>query len=122
MKQAKQPSFGDAVPSLRRELVPAHIAVIETAGKTVEEIVREMMAVPLDKSILLDYLIGYQYRGKARESNPALSEDQLELFRLQQLLNSRYHNRRFDFLGDGMISQMVRASVAGELWNPHKAT
>lgn len=116
MAKRNQLKLMDAAPNRRewaRAEVPTNVTVIDTEGKSVDAIVAEMMAVPLDRSMLLDFLVG-------RERGDALSEDQANLYRLQMLLNSRYHNERFDFLGDSPISQMVRNSIANELWNPHK--
>lgn len=116
MAKRKQLKIMDAAPNRRewaRAEVPENVIVIETEGKAIDAIVKEMMAVPLDRSMLLDFLVG-------RERGDALSLDQAELYRLQMLLNSRYHDRRFDWLGDNMISQMVRHSIATETWDPHK--
>lgn len=94
-------------------LAADNIIQITTDGKSIEQIVEAMMAVPMDKSILLDCFIGW-------EPGDPLDEDHADLKRLQQMLNSRFHGQRFDWLGDNMIAQMARASIATESWNPHK--
>lgn len=63
-----------------------------------------MLAVPLDKSILLDFLVGRQ-RGEDR------GEEKMEWARLQALLNSRYRSRRFDYFGDSLTAQLFRESL-----------
>lgn len=45
-------------------------------------------------------------------------ESYWELTRLMALLNSKFHSRTHDFLGDGLISRMVKKSLKSELWNP----
>lgn len=95
--------------------IPKNIIVITTRDKSVQQIVEEMMAVPMDKHMLLDIFIGYQ-RGDYRK----FTEEQLDLKRLQQLLNSEYRGERFNFLGSDGIAQMVCHSIATEGWNPFK--
>lgn len=71
----------------------------------VEVCVERMMAAPMDKPILLEFLIGRQ-RGE-----PHASEEHAELHRLQSLLNSCYRGRRFNFLGDNMAARLFRQGV-----------
>ncbi len=112
-RKKKQLQFSDVDSTGEWELaqIPAHITIVETANKSIEHIVETMTQVPLDKSILLDFLIG-------RERGGELSEEQAELYRLQSLLNSRYHGERFDWLGDNPLSQMVRGAIVNETWKP----
>ena len=112
MNKPKQLVFD--TPVWQRALVPVHVVVIDTAGKSVEEIVSEMVHVPIDKSVLLDFLIGHK-RGKI---NASLDEEQIELIRLQRMLNSRFRRRRFDWLGDGLVAKMVRESIRTRSWDP----
>jgi hypothetical protein len=50
--------------------------------------------------------------------NCAAFSDYQELTRLAALLNSKYRNTTFDFLGDNEIAKMVRQSIAQETWKP----
>lgn len=91
--------------------LPAHIVVIKTddldltTEDGVEACVRRMLDVPLDKSILLDFLVG------RKRGDPHPSEEHAELHRLQALLNSRFRSKRFDFLGGGMAARLFRQGV-----------
>ena len=82
---------------------PISVVVVSTADLDLttaagaEALVQCMLAVPLTRSILLDFLVGYR-RGQT------LPDAQLEFYRLQILLNSRYHDRRFNFLGDSLTA------------------
>lgn len=95
-------------------MIPKNVVVIETQAKTIDQIVEEMMHVPLDKHALLDFCIGRE-RGDAFPT-----EDHADLYRLQMLLNSEWHGKRFDWLGNDMIVQMVRRSIVEELWKPFR--
>jgi hypothetical protein len=44
--------------------------------------------------------------------------DYLELTRLAALLNSKYHDRTFDFLGESLTARLVRRSLRDRLWDP----
>ena len=110
------PSFGTLDKGMARAEVPKHIVVIETEGKSIEQIVEEMMRVPMDKHMLLDAFIG------RKPGDPFANADQEDLYRLQMLLNSEFNGERFNYLGDDMIAQMVRRSVAEELWFPQLRT
>lgn len=116
LKRAKQLRL----PFKSVEMIPANIVVIDTADLDlftetgIEECVRQMLAVPLNKSILLDYLVGY------RPGDPHPSEEHAELHRLQSLLNSRYHGQRFDFLGNNLAAHLLRECIRTEGWNPFK--
>ncbi len=122
-RRFREPRFATLSRDLARADVPASVVIVEcdsadlTDECEVERIVREMLAVPLDKSILLSFLIGYDPR--SRNCRP-LSDDEQELYRLQMLLNSRYHGQRFDWLGQGMVSKMIRESIRTEAWNPFR--
>ncbi len=45
-------------------------------------------------------------------------DDYLEITRMVALLNSKFRSRTFDFLGDNLTGQMVRKSLANDLWKP----
>jgi hypothetical protein len=53
----------------------------------------------------------------AKFNNVSISDYQ-ELTRLAALLNSKYRNTTFDFLGSNEIAKMVRESIARESWRP----
>ncbi len=122
-RRFREPRFATLSRDLARADVPASVVIVECDGADltdeceVERIVREMLAVPLDKSILLSFLIGYDPRSRTKR---ALSEDEQELYRLQMLLNSRFHGQRFDWLGQGMVSKLIRESIRAEAWNPFR--
>jgi hypothetical protein len=118
-RRRREPRFATLSKSWARADVPQNVQIVETEGRdlantaTVRSIVEEMMAVPLDKSILLGFLIGYDPK-----RSPRITEDQADLYRLQMLLNSQQHGRPFDWLGGGMIARMVRRSIATGGWKP----
>lgn len=97
------------------DLLPGNVVVVQTndldlateAGS--ETCIRRMLAVPLAKSILLDYLIG------RKRGDPHPSETHADLHRLMALLNSRYHSVRFDFLGDSLTVQLFRQAVVHDV-------
>ena len=99
--------------------LPETVVVVQTTDLDIATaagaaaMVDRMLAVPPDRSILLDFLVGYQ-RGQA------LADEQLEAYRLQMLLNSRYHGRRLNFLGSSLAAQLLRESIRTESWNPFK--
>jgi len=101
MKIAKQLSL----------FVPAHVVIVRTGDldlsseQGVETCVRRMFEVPMDKSLLLDFLLGYQRGGEHT------SEEHLELHRLQVLLNSQLRHKRFNFLGEGLAATLFRQAV-----------
>ena len=64
-----------------------------------------MLAVPLDKSILLDYLVG------RKRGDPHPSDEHADWHRLMAFMNSRFRSRRFDLLGDGLTARMFRQAV-----------
>jgi hypothetical protein len=45
-------------------------------------------------------------------------EDYVDLTRLAALLNSKYRGNTFDFMGDNIISKLLRESIRHESWNP----
>lgn len=96
-------------------MIPAHVVIIETNGKSVEEIVTEMVHIPMDKSMVLDFTIGH-VSGSPIPSG--MDEDRIELIRLQRLLNSRVRGKRFNWLGTGLIHQAIRESLSTGSWNP----
>jgi hypothetical protein len=116
LKRAKQ----QRLPFEPIEMIPASVVVIKTDDLDLsseagcEAVLRRMFDVPMEKSILLDYLVGY----KRGDMHP--SENHVELHRLQSLLNSRYHGRRFNFLGDSLTARLFRESIRTEGWNPFK--
>ncbi len=99
------------LPFTAAEMLPGSVVVVSTADldltldADVETCIRRMLAVPLDQSMLLDFLIG------RRRGDPHPSEEHAELHRLMVLLNSRYRGRRFDFLGKDLAAVLVRQSV-----------
>jgi hypothetical protein len=105
--KAKQPFL----PFTALELVPANVVVIKTddidihTKEGVQEVIMRMRAVPLNKSILLDYLVG------RKRGTPHHCEECAELHRLQSLMNSRYRGKRFDFFGDSFTARIFRNSV-----------
>lgn len=49
-------------------------------------------------------------------------ESYWELTRLMALLNSKFHSKTHDFLGDSLVSHMVKKSLESQLWNPFNVT
>jgi len=96
-------------------LIPKHLAggivVIPTndldltTETGVETCVRRMLAVPMHKSILLDFLVARQ------PGDPHLTEEHAELHRLQSLLNSRLRSKRFNYLGEALTARLFRNSI-----------
>ena len=107
-----------AQPTLFPLPLPAHIVVINTADLDlttragIDACVLQMLNVPLNKSLLLDFLIG------RKRGTPHASEDHAELHRLMALLNSRHRNRRFNFLGDSLAAHLFRNSIRTGSWIP----
>jgi hypothetical protein len=93
------------------ELVPANVVVVQTDDIDIHTmegariLIGRMREVPLDKSILLDYLVG------RKRGTPHHCEECAEWHRLQSLMNSRYRSKRFDFFGDSFTARMFRNSV-----------
>ncbi len=114
-KRPLQIGFADIDPTWHRTMIPAHVVIIETNGKSVEEIVTEMVHIPMDKSMVLDFTIGH-VSGSPIPSG--MDEDRIELIRLQRLLNSRVRGKRFNWLGTGLIHQAIRESLSTGSWNP----
>jgi len=54
------------------------------------------------------------------EYNGVGFRDYQELLGLAAILNAKYRSHTFDFLGDSLISRLVRASLVSESWDPHK--
>ena len=95
-----------------------HIVVINTSDldlstrEGIEVCVKRMVEVSLDKSMLLDFLVG------RKRGTPHTTEEHAELHRLQALLNSRVRSKRFDFFGDGFIPKLMRTSMREKSWIP----
>jgi len=91
--------------------VPAHVVIVATGDldlsteQGVEACVRRMFEVNMDKSMLLDFLVGYKRGGDHA------NEEHLELHRLQALLNSQLRHTRFDFLGEGLAATLFRQAI-----------
>jgi hypothetical protein len=92
--------------------LPGHIRIVSTSDLDItteagaDECARRMFAVPLDCSILLDFLVGRK-RGERHQT-----EEHAEFHRLQSLLNSQFRHERFNWLGDSLTAVMVRRSIA----------
>jgi hypothetical protein len=105
-------------PELFQRPLSKHIVVINTSDLDlstkagVEICIKRMFEVPLDKSILLDFLIG------RKRGTPHPSEEHAELHRLQALLNHRLHSKRFDYLGDSFAAKLFRNSIRERSWMP----
>ncbi len=52
------------------------------------------------------------------ESNGASYRVYQDFLGLAALLNAKYRSHTFDFMGDGLISRLVRASLISGSWNP----
>ena len=95
-----------------------HIVVINTSDLDlttragIEICVKRMFEVPMDKSILLDFLVG------RKRGDPHPTEEHAELHRMMALLNSRYRSKRFDFLGDSFTARLFRNSIRDKGWMP----
>lgn len=98
--------------------IPKHIVVINTsdldltAEPGIRICIERMVAVPLDKSILLDFLVG------RKRGTPHASEEHAELHRLMALLNSRVRGKRFDFFGPNFAATLMRNSLREKSWIP----
>lgn len=105
------------------EIVPAHVVVIRTddldldTESGAQTAVERMLALPMHQTILLDFLRGR--RGRAGERTQGrdhhlegLTENQIEFWRLQRLLNSKYRSQRFDWQGDSLTARLARNAIA----------
>ncbi len=45
-----------------------------------------------------------------------------DMLGLAAVLNAKYRDHTFDFLGDGLIARLVRSSLVSESWNPHNTS
>lgn len=105
-------------PELFQRPLPKHIVVINTSDLDlsmkagVETCIKRMVEVPLDKSILLDFLVG------RKRGTPHPSEEHAELHRLMALLNSRIRGKRFPFFGDSFAAKLFRNSIRERSWIP----
>lgn len=113
-RKTRQMTFGEVLPSFHRVMVPIHVVVIETIGREIEDIVADMMRVPMDKSMVLDFTLGHVPGSRI---DLTLSQEQIEMIRLQAMLNRRFRGQRFDFLGDSLVARMVKESLRMESWN-----
>lgn len=53
-----------------------------------------------------------------RKLNGRKHRDYLDLLALATILNAKYRERTFDFLGDGLIPTLFRQSIANRGWDP----
>ncbi len=53
-----------------------------------------------------------------RNANGVSYREYLNLHGLAAVLNSKYREHTFDFLGDGLISNLLRDSIARGAWDP----
>lgn len=53
-----------------------------------------------------------------RHLNQVTYRDYLDLLGLAVVLNAKYRSRSFDFLGDGLVSRLLRESVQRRAWEP----
>lgn len=119
--------------------------LIGIPGEDIEEVTRRM--IQLSSIVGTIHLIPYQYSPISSEGSAytnwiathnghldlaglngklfplvriagAKLESYWELTRLMALLNSKFRNQTHDFLGDGLISQLMKQSLKSELWNP----
>ena len=98
---------------LAKHIVAINTSDLDLATKEgIETCIKRMFEVPLDKSILLDYLIG------RKRGTPHPTEEHAELHRLMALLNSRIRSKRFPFLGDSLAAQLFRNSIRDRSWMP----
>lgn len=56
-----------------------------------------------------------------RHANGLTYKDYAELIALNAVLNSRYRDCSFDFMGQGLIAGLLASSIAREGWNPDPA-
>jgi len=80
-RKAKQLQLSDLSPDWAMSLLPNNIVVIHTQDMDIDRIVRDMLQVPMEKSILLDFWVGH-----VPGTNPAIDDDEkVELLRLQYM-------------------------------------
>lgn len=109
-------------PTLFNLPLAKHIVMVKTSDLDVttneggKVLMERMAAVPLDKSILLEFLLG------RKKGDPHQSEEHAEWHRLQALMNSRVRGKRWDFFGPGLIPTMVRKSIREKSWIPKGLT
>jgi len=112
-RRAKQLRFADLSREWASATLPANVVVIDTQDGDIDRIVSDMLHVPQDQSMILDFWVGHVPSTPASLTDP----EQIELLRLQYMLNVRYRGRRFDFLGDSFLARMVRLSIIERRWN-----
>lgn len=76
-----------------------------TTEQGAETCLRRMLAVPMDKTMLLDFLVDY------KPGDPHPTEEHTEFHRIQSLLNHHYHGQRFDMMGDSLTAQLFREGL-----------
>lgn len=111
-RKPKQIGFDAISHDFAVAMLPSHVVTIDTKDGDIDRIVREMLEVPTDKNILLDFWVGHQ-PGEPSQ----LDEEHAELLRLQYMLNYRVRGQRFDFLGDSFLSRMIKKSITVRLWD-----
>lgn len=111
-RKPKQIGFDAISYDFAVAMLPSHVVTIDTRDGDIGRIVREMLEVPTDKNILLDYWVGHQ-PGEPSQ----LDGEYAELLRLQYMLNYRVRGQRFDFLGDSFLNRMIKKSITERLWD-----
>lgn len=112
-RRAKQLRFADLSKEWAGATLPSNAVVIDTRDGDIDRIVSEMLHIPQEKSMILDFWVGHVPGTPPNLTDP----EQVELLRLQYMLNVRYHGRRFDWLGDSFLAKMVRLSVIERRWD-----
>lgn len=76
-----------------------------------------------EECISLDISLEHQ-NGKLfpfAECNDASFRKYQDILGLAAVLNAKYRSHTFDFLGEGLISRLVRSSLVSESWNPRNS-
>lgn len=108
----RQLSFDSISVDWTWQTIPANLVVIGTQDGDIDRIVKEMLKVPMEKSIILDFWVGHKAGTHAE-----LDEDHAELLRLQYMLNYRTRGQRFDFLGNSLLNKAIRVSIQERRWD-----
>lgn len=114
MKRTRQLRFSDLSAEWAAATLPNNVVVIDTSDGDIDRIVSDMLHVPTDKSVLLDFWVGHV---PGTPSDILDGTDKADLLRLQYMLNARYHGRRFDWLADTFLARMVRLSIKERRWD-----
>jgi hypothetical protein len=112
LKKSHQLSFSDISLDWKRQTLPSNLVVIDTSLWDIPGIVKTMLEVPMDKSIILDFWVKHHPGDKE-----IMDEEHADLIRLQYMLNYRVRGRRFDFLGNSFLAKMVTKSLRERLWD-----